>query len=92
MLSLNGQSKSAFEKNSLGGWKYDIKTNGLKVNMPDINASIGLAQIKIYKDKLLPERELIFKKYNYFLKIVNGQLHQRYILAGRKSSCHTYTN
>ena len=45
LLSLNGQNKTAFEKNSIGGWKYDITTNGLKVNMPDINAAIGLAQI-----------------------------------------------
>ena len=38
------------------GWKYDITTNGLKINMPDINAAIGLAQIKKYKHVLLPER------------------------------------
>lgn len=90
LLSLNGQSKSAFEKNSLGGWKYDIKTNGLKVNMPDINASIGLAQIKIYKDKLLPERELIFKKYNYFFKDCEWAITPKIHIGRRKSSCHLY--
>ena len=49
LLSLNGQTKSAFEKNTIGGWRYDIITNGLKVNMPDINAAIGLSHIKKYK-------------------------------------------
>ena len=63
-LSLNGQTKSAFEKSKVGGWRYDIIDQGLKVNMPDICAAIGLAQIKQYQNKLLPERKQIFKYYN----------------------------
>ncbi len=39
-LSINGQTKSAFEKNQVGGWRYDIIAQGLKVNMPDICASV----------------------------------------------------
>lgn len=62
-LSINGQSKSAFEKNQVGGWRYDILAQGLKVNMPDICASVGLAQIRKYKDQLLPERKEIFNYY-----------------------------
>ena len=70
ILSLNGQSKSAFQKIQPGDWKYDIIEQGLKVNMPDICAAIGLAQIKIYKNKLLPERKKIFQIYNkYFDKL-----------------------
>mgnify|MGYP006091793887 FL=1 len=68
-LSLNGQTKSAFEKSKVGGWRYDIVDQGLKVNMPDVCAAIGLAQIKQYKNKLLPERKDIFSYYNnYFSK------------------------
>lgn len=63
-LSINGQTKSAFEKNQVGGWKYDIIAQGLKVNMPDICASVGLAQIRKYKSTLLPERKSIFNFYN----------------------------
>lgn len=62
-LSINGQTKSAFEKNQAGGWKYDIISQGLKVNMPDICASVGLAQIRKYKSILLPERKSIFEFY-----------------------------
>ena len=57
ILSLNGQTKSAFEKNQLGGWKYDIIKMGLKVNMPDICAAIGLSQLRIYNKTLLPRRK-----------------------------------
>lgn len=63
-LSINGQTKSAYEKTLAGGWKYDIIAQGLKVNMPDICASVGLAQIKKYKATLLPERKTIFEYYN----------------------------
>ncbi len=62
-LSINGQTKSAFEKNQAGGWRYDIIAQGLKVNMPDICASVGLAQIRKYKSTLLPERKGIFQFY-----------------------------
>jgi len=90
LLSLNGQNKTAFEKNSIGGWKYDITTNGLKVNMPDINAAIGLAQIKKYKSILLPEREQIFLKYNSILSQYSWAILPTFTVKNRKSSCHLY--
>ena len=90
LLSLNGQNKTAFEKNAIGGWKYDITTNGLKVNMPDINAAIGLAQIRKYKDFLLPEREQIFLKYNSILSLHSWAILPTFTVNNRKSSCHLY--
>lgn len=63
-FALNGQNKSAFEKNQVGAWRYDIIAQGLKVNMPDICAAIGLAQIRKYASELLPERKRIFERYN----------------------------
>ena len=90
LLSLNGQNKTAFEKNSIGGWKYDITTNGLKVNMPDINAAIGLAQIKKYKSILLPEREQRFLKYNSVLSQYSWAILPTFTVNNRKSSCHLY--
>ncbi len=62
-FALNGQTKSAFEKNQPGAWRYDIIAQGLKVNMPDICAAIGLAQIRRYTSELLPERIKIFEQY-----------------------------
>ena len=62
-LALNGQTKSAFEKNQTGAWRYDIVDFGLKVNMPDVNAAIGLAQIRKYESELLPDRRRITDRY-----------------------------
>ncbi|TCN62214.1 DegT/DnrJ/EryC1/StrS family aminotransferase [Acetobacteroides hydrogenigenes] len=62
-LALNGQNKSAFEKNQPGAWRYDIIDQGLKVNMPDLCASVGLSQMRRYRSTLLPERKEIFSYY-----------------------------
>jgi dTDP-4-amino-4,6-dideoxygalactose transaminase len=67
MMALNGQTKDALSKSKAGGWKYDIIMQGLKINMPDICAAIGLAQIKIYV-KLLEERKRIFQMYSDLLR------------------------
>lgn len=63
LYTLNGQSKDAFAKSKLGGWKYDILFQGLKINMPDINAALGLGQIRNYDHQLLPARRAIALKY-----------------------------
>jgi dTDP-4-amino-4,6-dideoxygalactose transaminase len=63
LMCLNGQTKDAFTKNELGGWRYDIVLPGYKMNMPDICAAIGLAQIRKYKTKIYPERKKIAARY-----------------------------
>lgn len=63
MYTLNGQNKDALAKSKGGGWRYDILFQGLKINMPDICAAIGLAQIKKYGNELLPQRKEIAAKY-----------------------------
>ena len=63
LFSLNGQNKDAFAKSSGANWKYDILFKGFKMNMPDICAAIGLAQIRQYNNTLLPLRKKVFQKY-----------------------------
>lgn len=65
--SLNGQTKDAFAKSSEGAWKYDIVSDGLKINMPDVCAAIGVAQMKKYKHLLMPARSEIFDYYGSLL-------------------------
>ncbi len=89
-LSLNGQTKSAFEKNQPGAWKYDIIAQGLKVNMPDICATIGLAQIRKYETILLPERRRIFDFYTQAFSKHDWAMIPPYKNNGRESSYHLY--
>jgi dTDP-4-amino-4,6-dideoxygalactose transaminase len=64
--SVNGQSKDALTKMQAGAWEYDIITDGLKCNMTDISAAIGLAQLERYED-MLSKRRAIFDTYNRIL-------------------------
>jgi dTDP-4-amino-4,6-dideoxygalactose transaminase len=66
LYTLNGQNKDALTKSQAGGWKYDILFAGLKVNMPDVCAAIGLAQIRKYDSLLLKERERVARRYHSF--------------------------
>lgn len=67
MMTLNGQTKDAYTKSVAGGWKYDIMMQGFKINMPDICAAIGLAQVRIY-DYILAERKRVFYYYTELFK------------------------
>lgn len=57
--ALNGQTKDALAKTKLGGWQYDILTDGMKCNMTDIQAAIGLVQLSRYEDMLAHRRAIV---------------------------------
>lgn len=65
--SLNGQSKDALSKMKAGAWRYDVLTDGLKCNMTDMQAAIGVVQMKRY-ESLLEKRKAIFNVYSNKLK------------------------
>ena len=67
ITSLQGQSKDAFSKMKAGAWKYDILTDGFKCNMTDLQAAIGVAQMRRYED-MLEHRRKIFEIYTNALK------------------------
>ena len=67
LLSLHGQTKDALSKNKLGAWKYDIVMPAYKCNMTDINAAIGLVQLKRYPE-MLEWRHEIIRKYDEAFK------------------------
>lgn len=72
LLSLHGQNKDALSKNKLGAWEYDIISPAYKCNMTDIQAAIGLAQLKRYPD-MLARRQEIIRMYDQGLSEVDVQ-------------------
>lgn len=92
LWTLNGQTKDAFTKSQGGGgsWKYDIVFQGLKVNMPDVCAAIGLAQMRKYDNTLLEERKRVAEKYHQFF--LTKEWAQVPVIedANRKSCYHLY--
>ena len=89
-FSLNGQTKSAFEKNQPGAWRYDIIDQGLKCNLPDICAAVGLAQIRRYQRELLPERKRIAGFYQQAFAGEEWAVRPTLSDADRESSYHLY--
>lgn len=89
LFSLNCQTKDAFTKSKAGGWRYDIIGQGMKCNLADVNAAIGLAQIRKYED-LLKERKRVFTRYNDALKQYDWALTPPAISPGKESSYHVY--
>jgi len=64
MLSLHGISKDAWKRySSEGSWYYEITYSGYKYNMSDLQASIGIHQMKKL-DQMQKRREEIADKYN----------------------------
>ena len=90
LWSLNGQTKDAFSKTQAGGWKYDIVYPGFKINLSDIAAAIGLAQIKKYNSHLLVERKRVFDFYTNEFEKYNWALLPPYNVIHSSSSYHLY--
>ncbi len=65
--AMHGQTKDAFSKLKAGAWEYDIINAGMKCNLTDIGAAIGLGQLKRYEE-MLEKRRQIFKTYTDILK------------------------
>jgi len=89
MMSLNCQTKDAFSKSKAGGWRYDIIGLGMKINMADVNAAIGLAQIRQYP-ALLTKRKAIFEQYNDAFAKLEWSILPPYNHGEKESSFHIY--
>ena len=89
MMSLNCQTKDAFSKSKAGGWRYDIVGLGMKINMADVNAAIGLAQIREYP-KLLEERKRVFNAYSEAFADCDWAVLPPSIAGEKESSYHIY--
>jgi dTDP-4-amino-4,6-dideoxygalactose transaminase len=68
--SLHGMSRDAFKRyTSEGSWRYEVVLPGFKYNMPDVQAAIGLHQLKRL-DAMQRRRRAIVAQYDEAL----GQL------------------
>jgi len=62
--SLHGMSRDAFKRyTSDGSWRYDVVLPGFKYNMPDIQAAIGLHQLRRL-DAMQKRRRAIVAQYD----------------------------
>lgn len=89
MMTLNCQTKDAFSKTKAGGWKYDIIGLGMKINMPDVNAAIGLAQMRQYST-LIESRKKIAERYHEYFSLCDWAIAPTIFSDVKESSYHIY--
>lgn len=87
-LSLHGQTKDALNKTKIGSWEYDIVYPAYKCNMTDIQASIGLEQLKRYGQMIDRRHEVIGMYDDAFSSIDIGLLN--HADESHRSSGHLY--
>ncbi len=64
VVSLHGMDRDAWKRNDrFGSWRYDIVTPGFKYNMTDIQAAIGLQQLRRLEAMHARRREIV-RLYN----------------------------
>ena len=88
LYSLHGQNKDALDKTKAGAWEYDIVFPGYKCNMTDIQAALGVAQLRRYPDMLAHRRALV-ERYDAALSdLLIGKI--THFDSQSESNCHLY--
>lgn len=88
-MSLHGQSKDALAKTQVGNWRYDVLEAGYKCNMTDIQAAIGLVELRRYESNLKRRKE-IFNQYVDGFKSQGWAIIPPYNEDGKETSYHLF--
>lgn len=64
-LGVINESELRYKKKR--NWDYNVKSQGWRYHMSDINAAIGISQLKRFK-KLARKRQMIAKRYDVYFK------------------------
>lgn len=86
---LHGQSKDALAKTQKGNWRYDVEEPGFKCNMTDIQAAIGLVELKRYQENL-DRRKAIFERYQDAFTREEWAINPPFETENKTSSFHLY--
>ena len=87
LMSLHGQSKDALAKTKAGAWEYDVAFPGWKCNMTDLQAGLGLAQLRRYPGMLARRRQMV-ARYTRSLADFDVSILQHYRAADGSDACN----
>lgn len=86
---LHGQSKDALAKTKKGAWKYDVEEPGFKCNMTDIQAAIGLVELRRYASNL-DRRKAIYDRYDEAFEAFDWAMIPKHSDRDKTTSYHLY--
>lgn len=87
---LHGQTKDALAKSQLGSWRYDVIEPGYKCNMTDIQAAIGLIELKRYDAENIHRRKQVYERYTKALAQFGWAIIPTYKNQSKETSYHVY--
>ena len=87
LMSLHGQSKDALAKTKAGAWEYDVAFPGWKCNMTDLQAGLGLAQLRRYPGMLARRRQMV-ARYTKNLADLDVSILQHHRAADGSDACN----
>ena len=88
-MILHGQNKDALAKTQKGNWRYDVEEPGFKCNMTDIQAAIGLVELRRYQENL-DRRKQIFNAYDSAFSEFEWAILPLHTTENKISSYHLY--
>lgn len=88
-LILHGQNKDALAKTQKGNWRYDVEEPGFKCNMTDLQAAIGLVELRRYQENL-DRRKHIFQLYDNAFSNYEWAILPTHTTGDKQSSYHLY--
>jgi len=88
-MILHGQNKDALAKTQKGNWRYDVEEPGFKCNMTDIQAAIGLVELRRYQENL-DRRKQIFEAYDSAFSEFEWAILPLHTTENKISSYHLY--
>ena len=88
--TLHGQNKDALAKSKVGAWRYDVIEAGYKANMTDLQASMGLVELRKYQEETLNRRKEIFDTYSKTFNAFDWAQLPTYNENGIETSYHLY--
>ncbi|MER0466700.1 DegT/DnrJ/EryC1/StrS aminotransferase family protein [Bacillus cabrialesii subsp. cabrialesii] len=89
VLSLHGMSKAAWNRySSNGSWYYEVESPGYKMNMFDLQAALGLHQLKRL-DEMQKRREEIAGRYQAAFQRIPGLI-TPFVHADGRHAWHLY--
>ncbi len=78
-----------FVNKNEGPWYHEMQELGLNYRLTDIQAALGISQLKKL-DNFITKREEVVEKYSKELSGINGLLLPNHFFKDRKSSWHLY--
>ncbi|MBD3258542.1 hypothetical protein GF377_08925 [candidate division GN15 bacterium] len=89
LLSLHALTSNAYERRKAGQWSYDVVGVGMKANLSDVHAAIGLGQFQQF-DKYQEKRRKIAQRYGERLAHLQEYLETPHEPTGVRHAWHLY--